>query len=106
MWNSYLLRVKDFIESRQLLQHDRLYIVALSGGSDSVAPLCMMRELGYRIVAAHCNFQLRGEEAYNDERFCETLCAQFNIPLKHTHTINNFFWWSITICSAKSQKVL
>ncbi len=85
MWNSYLLRVKDFIESRQLLQRDRLYIVALSGGSDSVALLCMMRELGYCIVAAHCNFQLRGEEAYNDERFCETLCAQFNIPFHRIH---------------------
>ena len=56
MWNSYLLRVKDFIESQQLLQRNKLYIVALSGGSDSVALLCMMRELGYRIVAAHCNF--------------------------------------------------
>ena len=85
MWNSYLLRVKDFIESRQLLQRNRFYIVALSGGSDSVALLCMMRELGYRIVAAHCNFQLRGEEAYNDERFCETLCAQFNIPFHRIH---------------------
>ena len=80
MWNSYLLRVKDFIESRQLLQRDKLYIVALSGGSDSVALLCMMRELGYRIVAAHCNFQLRGEESERDERFCEELCNSQKVP--------------------------
>ena len=45
------------------LSHSSRYLVALSGGADSVALLlCMLRE-GYEIEAAHCNFQLRGEES-------------------------------------------
>lgn len=41
-------------------------IIGLSGGADSVALLCAMRSLGYRCVAAHCNFHLRGEESDRD----------------------------------------
>ena len=80
-----LNKIKRFIASEHLLRVDALYLVALSGGADSVALLLCLKELGYRVEAIHCNFQLRGEESMRDERFCEELCQHENIPLHKVH---------------------
>ena len=80
-----LNKIKRFIASEHLLRVDALYLVALSGGADSVALLLCLKELGYRVEAVHCNFQLRGEESMRDERFCEELCQRENIPLHKVH---------------------
>ena len=80
-----LNKIKRFIASKHLLRVDALYLVALSGGADSVALLLCLKELGYRVEAVHCNFQLRGEESRRDERFCEELCQRENIPLHKVH---------------------
>lgn len=64
---------------------DGVYVVALSGGSDSVALLRVLANLGYRIHAAHCNFHLRGSESDRDEAFCVSLCKQLGIPLHIVH---------------------
>ena len=80
-----LNKIKRFIASEHLLRVDALYLVALSGGADSVALLLCLKELGYRVEAVHCNFQLRSEESMRDERFCEELCQRENIPLHKVH---------------------
>ena len=80
-----LNKIKQFIASEHLLQVDALYLVALSGGADSVALLLCLKELGYRVEAVHCNFHLRGEESLRDEQFCEDLCQRENIPLHKVH---------------------
>lgn len=80
-----LNKIKRFIASEHLLRVDALYLVALSGGADSVALFLCLKELGYRVEAVHCNFQLRGEESMRDERFCEELCQHENIPLHKVH---------------------
>ena len=80
-----LNKIKRFIASEHLLQVDALYLVALSGGADSVALLLCLKELGYRVEAVHCNFHLRGEESLRDEQFCEDLCQHENIPLHKVH---------------------
>ena len=78
-------KVADFIGRHQLLSRDGLHIVALSGGADSVALLLILKQLGYRIEAAHCNFRLRGEESDRDEAFVCHLCAAQNIPIHRIH---------------------
>ena len=80
-----LNKIKRFIVSEHLLRVDALYLVALSGGADSVALLLCLKELGYRVEAVHCNFHLRGEESLRDEQFCEDLCQRENIPLHKVH---------------------
>ena len=80
-----LNKIKRFIASEHLLRVDALYLVALSGGADSVALLLCLKELGYRVEAVHCNFHLRGEESLRDEQFCEDLCQRENIPFHKAH---------------------
>ena len=53
------------------MNNSQLYLVALSGGADSVALLLALKKLGYNIEAAHCNFHLRGEESDRDEDFAK-----------------------------------
>lgn len=60
-------------------------LVALSGGADSVALLLMLKERGYDVSAAHCNFHLRGAESNRDEQFCVDLCAKLGVPLHRAH---------------------
>lgn len=61
------------------------YLVALSGGADSVALSLALRELGYDIEAAHCNFHLRGDESDRDELFCRCFCESNGIEFHVAH---------------------
>ena len=81
--NNILNRVKQFLTDNNLLQAEHpLIFVGLSGGSDSVALIHILKTLGYaNVVATHCNFQLRGEESERDQTFCENLCRQMRIKL-------------------------
>ena len=78
-------KVETFIRQQHLLQSDGRYLVALSGGADSVCLLLVLKQLGYFVEAIHCNFHLRGEESDRDEDFCRSLCAQKQIPLHLVH---------------------
>ena len=77
--------IRDFIERKQLLDMKKRYVVALSGGADSVCLLVVLCRLGYQVEAAHCNFHLRGNESDRDEAFCERLCKSKNIPFHRVH---------------------
>jgi tRNA(Ile)-lysidine synthase len=60
-------------------------LVALSGGPDSVAMLHALRAMrerfGYRIIAAHLNHAIRGEESDRDEAFVRNLCVRCDVEL-------------------------
>lgn len=59
--------------------------VALSGGADSVALLSLLVSLGYRCVALHCNFHLRGAESDRDERHASSIAGALGTPLEIAH---------------------
>lgn len=80
-----LNKVQSFIDRHNLLDKDKRHIVALSGGADSVCLLLILRNLGYKIHAAHCNFKLRGEESERDEAFCKNLCKSIGVELHLIH---------------------
>jgi tRNA(Ile)-lysidine synthase len=78
-------RVRQFIRRHDLARHDTRVVVALSGGSDSVALAHIIRHLDLAgelraVGAAHFNHQLR-DSADRDERFCAGLADSFGWPL-------------------------
>lgn len=82
---AFLHKVSGYIAGHKLMSQGGRYIVALSGGADSVCLAIALRDLGYTVEAAHCNFHLRGEESDRDENFCSDFCNENDIPLHITH---------------------
>ncbi|HBG79646.1 MAG TPA: tRNA lysidine(34) synthetase TilS, partial [Porphyromonadaceae bacterium] len=74
-----LQKIKSYIAQKRLLENDNVLITGLSGGADSMALLDIMTLLGYRCIAAHCNFHLRGEESEEDARFVKKWCKESDI---------------------------
>lgn len=81
MWS----KVERYINKHKLLNPNELYIVALSGGADSVALLLLLKNAGFNVHAAHCNFRLRGAESDRDEVFCVELCQGLGVELHRAH---------------------
>ena len=74
-------KVAAFICKHGLLKHGTQVVVGLSGGPDSVCLALTLHKLGYVVVAAHCNFHLRGDESMRDERFVTELCLRMGWQL-------------------------
>ncbi|HEX2899287.1 MAG TPA: tRNA lysidine(34) synthetase TilS, partial [Bacteroidia bacterium] len=70
-----LIQVKEFIQKQAMPAPGAPVLVALSGGADSTALVLILLELGYEVVAAHCNFGLRAESD-GDEDFVVHLADQ------------------------------
>lgn len=85
MEGQFLNKVKIYIEKGSLIDASMPVLVTLSGGADSVALLRVLLELGYNCRAAHCNFQLRGDESNRDERFVAELCQKLGVPIEIKH---------------------
>jgi tRNA(Ile)-lysidine synthase len=76
--------VRRTIRNHGLLPSGSRVAIALSGGADSVALLCALRELAeserFHVVgAAHLNHQLRGADADADAEFCRNLTAALGV---------------------------
>ena len=85
MRNEVIGRVSHYIRQHHLMEMDKKYLVALSGGADSVCLLLILKQLGYSVEAVHCNFHLRGDEADRDEQFCVSFCEKQQVPLHLVH---------------------
>ena len=87
--STFVNQVRHFAHHHQLFTPRGKYIIALSGGADSVSLLLVLKylesELGITLEAAHCNFHLRGDESLRDEQFCQQLCRRLHVPLHLVH---------------------
>lgn len=70
-------RISALIADNNLLSPEAgPVVVGLSGGSDSVALLDILRALGYDCIAAHANFHLRGDESDRDASFARRMALR------------------------------
>lgn len=71
----------DFINQYQLAQKNDKILVAFSGGADSVVLATLLKNWGFNIALAHCNFKLRGTDSDTDENFCEQFADEMKLKL-------------------------
>jgi tRNA(Ile)-lysidine synthase len=75
----------DFIEQNKLFKPAGKVLAAVSGGMDSVLMAHLLKAAGYNFSIAHCNFQLRGDDALADQDFCKNLAQQLGVPFFTTN---------------------
>ena len=83
--NAPVQQVRRTIRRHDLCPPGTRLLIALSGGSDSVALTLILRELaangGFSLAGlAHVNHRLRST-ADRDEQFCRALAARFELPI-------------------------
>lgn len=82
-----LNKVQEAIENHKLIKDGETIIVALSGGPDSVCLAHILwqlqKKLGFKIILAHLNHNLRGKESDSDSRFVQKLAKKLNLPLEN-----------------------
>ncbi len=74
------------VDWTQLLERNRAIVCALSGGPDSVS-LCLLLhklsgEIDFRLIVAHLNHGIRGDDADSDEQFVREFCENQGIFLE------------------------
>lgn len=76
--------IQDFLRKNDIPRNAG-FMIAVSGGADSIALLHAFRYLNLKIAALHCNFHLRGGESDSDEAFVRQFCDTHGIALSVTH---------------------
>ena len=75
-----LNRFQKYVAERDMFSAQDRILVAVSGGVDSMVMLSLFAEAGYQIGVAHCNFQLRGPEAEEDELLVGEMAGRYGLP--------------------------
>ncbi len=76
-------KVLSYIKDNNLIKPNDKILIALSGGPDSICLLNVLFELREKlnisIAAAHLNHLLRGEDAFEDEKYVINICNHMGI---------------------------
>lgn len=76
-------RFASFIKKEKLFSSSDKILLAVSGGVDSVVMCELFHLAGFKFGIAHCNFQLRGNESDDDEKFVKQLAEKYEVEF-HT----------------------
>ncbi|PWL24609.1 tRNA lysidine(34) synthetase TilS [uncultured Roseivirga sp.] len=72
-------RFLEFIKKHALIDEKDDLLLAVSGGVDSMVLFNLILQTKHRFAVAHCNFQLRGEQADLDEILVKEACESNGI---------------------------
>jgi tRNA(Ile)-lysidine synthase len=113
----------SFGKKQKLFQTNDRFLLAVSGGIDSVVMAHLFKEAGFSFGIAHCNFSLRGKESEEDEIFvrqlagklgCEYFVSSFdtegtavklNISIQEAARKLRYDWFE-TICIEKGYELV
>ena len=69
--------LEKFIQTEKVFLQNHTFLLAISGGIDSVVLCDLFAKGNANFFIAHCNFQLRGEESERDESFVRSLAVKY-----------------------------
>lgn len=73
------LSIKDQLENLVNSPEERTYLLAVSGGADSMALAFLFHDLGLKFQIAHLNYKLRGKDSDSDQKVVQTFCEKNHI---------------------------
>jgi len=79
------------IRQSPLFEPNKRYLLACSGGLDSMALAHILHAAGIQVELAHVNFGLRGTESDGDEEFVKSWAQDRFLPI-HIHRTNTAEW--------------
>lgn len=74
-----LVKFQNHINKNLPFLKGKKLLLATSGGVDSMVLLALCHQLNLDIRVAHCNFQLRGAESDEDEKFVKSQCEKLDV---------------------------
>ena len=74
-------RLKNHIAHNFPFLENKKLLLATSGGLDSIVMAHLFNQLNHTIALAHCNFQLRGLESFEDQNFVQDYAEANAIPI-------------------------
>jgi tRNA(Ile)-lysidine synthase len=80
-----LQQFTDHVQRHQLFAASNHVLLAVSGGKDSALMVQLFKLAGYHFSIAHCNFNLRADEAQRDETFVKLLAEELEVPFHVAH---------------------
>ena len=75
-----LKKLLSYFKRENLFAPSDKILLTVSGGVDSVVMCQLFYEAGLKFGIAHCNFQLRGTESDEDEKFVNQLAIRYKVP--------------------------
>ncbi|MCW5907726.1 MAG: tRNA lysidine(34) synthetase TilS [Chitinophagales bacterium] len=76
-----LQRFTEYNAANRMPSAKKRTLLTVSGGLDSVVMLDLFSKAAFPFAIAHCNFQLRGDEADADEAFVKDLGDKYQVPV-------------------------
>lgn len=81
--------VLAYIKQNRMIVEKDVILAGVSGGSDSMAMLHLLKELqqelGFALRVVHVHHGIRGKEADRDSSFVENICREWQIPCRVYH---------------------
>lgn len=81
----FLQHLDQWFEKQQVDLKENRFLIAVSGGPDSVLLVHLMRKIGAEIGLAHVNYKLRNEESDQDQALVEEIGQDLGCEV-HIHT--------------------
>ena len=75
-----LLKFQNVLEQLQPQSQQKTYLLAVSGGVDSMVLADLFQFSGLKFHIAHINYHLRNEDSKLDQKLVSDFCENYNIP--------------------------
>ena len=76
-----LLQFQKNLQNLQPDSEEKTFLLAVSGGADSMVLLHLFQNSGFHFQVAHINYKLRGKDSDNDQKVVENFCKKHSVKI-------------------------